>query len=455
MKRFFSQTVDVTGGPLVSSILKYSIPVIIGSLIQVLFNAADIAVLGNMADGVAVASVGVTASIVSLIVNSFVGLSSGCTILLARFLGMRDEGQARSTVSTSMISSLFIGILLAIGGIAAIEPMLLAIDCPEECFAGASLYLFIYFLSIPAIMVYNFGAAVLRVDGDTTRPLLYLILSGLLNVGMNILLCLTLEQKVAAVAVATLASQVLGAVLVVARLLRVEGACRFDLKKLSFSASFLGRMLRLGFPVALNGALYSISNMQIQSAINSFGTAAVAGNTASLNIEGVINSFSTALGVAAVAFVGQNIGAGNRDRVKKSILVCLLFSVTTGLALGYGLLAFGHSILGLIVPGDTVAIAYGYIRMQFLFSTFFVACYNAVLSSAIQAFGYTSLPMATSVVTVLLFRVAWMAWIYPLYLSIQSLYFCFVCSWCLTMLVNTVIFAIIYTRYRRGRMRAV
>ena len=455
MKRFVGKPVDVTGGPLVSSILKYSIPVMLGSLIQVLFNAADIAVLGNMPDGVAVASVGVTSSIVALIVNSFVGLSSGCTILLARFLGMRDDKQAKDTVSTSMIASFFIGLLLSIIGIAAIEPMLTMIDCPADCFEGASLYLFIYFCAIPAIMVYNFGAAILRVDGDTARPLTYLILSGLLNVVLNVILCLTLTQKVAAVAIATLASQVLGAVLVVIRLLRMEGACRWDLRHPSFSPSFLGRILRLGFPVALNAALYSISNLQIQSAINSFGTEAVAGNTAALNVEGLVNSFSGALGVAAVAFVGQNIGAGKRDRVKKSILTCMIFSVSTGIVLGFGILSIGENILALIVPDDPTAIAYGYIRMQFLFSTFFVACYNNVLASVIQAFGHTGLPMATSFVTVLGFRVAWMAWVYPLYEIIHSLYFCFVCSWILTMLVNTVIFAVIYIRYRRGHARAV
>ncbi|MBQ8351145.1 MAG: MATE family efflux transporter [Clostridia bacterium] len=455
MKRLFGQTVDVTGGPLISSILKYSIPVVIGSLIQVLFNAADIAVLGNMADGVAVASVGVTASIVGLIVNSFVGLSSGCTIMLARFIGMRDERQARATVGTSMVSSFFIGLILTVVGIALVDPMLGVIECPDKCWDGAALYLRIYFMAIPVIMVYNFGAAILRVNGDTTSPLLYLVFSGLLNIVLNVVLCLLLTEKVAAVAIATFASQVLGAVLVVFRLTRTEGDCHLDLRHLSFSPSILGRVLRLGFPVALNASLYSLANLQIQAAINSFGTGAVAGNTTCTNVEGVLNSVTGALGAATVAFVGQNIGAGNRDRVKKSILTCAMLGVVSCLVMGYGILFFGKDILAIFTPGDAEAIHFGYIRMQFLMSMYFIPAISSVLNSSTQAFGYTFLPMITSLITVLGFRVVWMAWIYPHFLIIESLYFCFVCSWILTMLVNAVMFGIVYTRYRRGRTRAV
>ena len=455
MQRLFGQTVDVTGGPLISSILKYSIPVVIGSLIQVLFNAADMAVLGNMADGVAVAAVGVTASIVGLIVNSFVGLSSGCTIMLARFIGMRDARQARATVGTSMVSSFFIGLLLTVVGIALVAPMLDLIDCPTECFSGAALYLRIYFSSIPAIMVYNFGAGILRVNGDTSSPLLYLLLSGLLNVVLNIILCLLLPQKVAAVAIATLASQVLGAVLVVLRLMHTEGECHLDLRQLQFSPSILGRVLRLGFPVALNASLYSLANLQIQSAIHSFGPGAVAGNTTSTNVEGILNSVTGALGAATVAFVGQNVGAGNRDRVRKSILICVVTGVVSCLVLGYGVLFFGRDILAIFTPGDAEAIKYGYIRMQFLLSMYFIPAISNVINSSTQAFGYTFLPMITSLITVLGFRVVWMAWVYPHFLIIESLYFCFVCSWILTMLVNLVMFTVVYTRYRRGRTRAV
>lgn len=455
MKRFFSQNVDITGGPLFSSILKYSIPVIIGSLIQVLFNSADIAVLGNMADGVAVAAVGVTTVIVGLIVNSFVGLSSGCTIMLARFVGMKDEKQARLTVDTSMIASLFIGLLLTAVGLLTVDPMLTLIDCPDECFAGAGLYLRIYYMAIPVIMVYNFGSAILRVNGDTTRPLVYLIISGLLNIALNILLCLILTEKVAAVAIATLVSQLLGAVLVVLRLLKTVGMCHLDLRHPSFSFSILWRTLRLGFPVALNNSLYSLSNLQIQSAINSFGTAAVTGNTTATNVEGILSSVTGALGAATVAFVGQNIGTGNRERVKKSIWFCTLVGVVSCLVLGYGILLFGKEVLALFTPGDEAAIAYGYIRMQFLLSLYFVTAITTVLSSSTQAFGYPLLPMVASVMTVLGFRVVWMAWVYPHFVSIENLYFCYDCSWTLTMLVNAVMFFVIYRRYRRGHTRSV
>jgi Na+-driven multidrug efflux pump len=304
-------------------------------------------------------------------------------------------------------------------------------------------------------MVYNFGASILRVNGDTTNPLLYLIFSGLLNVVLNIILCFLLPQKVAAVAIATLASQVLGAVLVVLRLMHTEGECHLDLRQLQFSPSILGRVLRLGFPVALNASLYCLANLQIQSAINSYGTGAVAGNTTSSNVEGILNSVTGALGAATVAFVGQNVGAGNRDRVRKSILICVVIGVVSCLVLGYGVLFVGRDILAIFTPGDTEAIEYGYIRMQFLLSMYFIPAITTVLNSSTQAFGYTFLPMITSLITVLGFRVVWMAWVYPHYMIIESLYFCFICSWILTMLVNLVMFIVVYTRYRRGRLRAV
>lgn len=455
MKRFFAQNVDITGGPIFSSILKYSIPVMIGSLIQVLFNSADIAVLGHMADDVAVAAVGVTGVIVGLIVNSFVGLSSGCTIILARYVGMRDEKKAHLAVDTSMISSLFIGLILTVVGLFLVDPMLTLIDCPKDCFAGAGLYLRIYFLAIPTIMVYNFGSAILRVDGDTTRPLVYLILSGLLNIVLNILLCLVLTEKVAAVAIATFASQLLGAVLVVVRLIKIEGMCHLDLRHPAFSFSVLGRTLRLGFPVALNNSLYNISNLQIQSAINSFGTAAVSGNATSANVEGILSSVTGALGAATVAFVGQNIGTGDRERVKKSIRCCTWIGIVSCLVMGFGILLFGKEVLALIIPGDDAAIAYGYIRMQFLLPLYFVTAITTVLSSSTQALGYPALPMVTSVMTVLGFRVVWMALVYPHFVSIENLYFCYDCSWTLTMLVNAVMFFVIYRRYRRGHTRTV
>lgn len=450
-----SKNVDVTGGPLFKSIMLYSVPVMVGSLIQVLFNSADIAVLGNMADKVAVASVGVTGPIVGLVVNAFVGLSGGTNILLARYIGEGNAKNVRRTVDTSMLAAVIGGILLAIFGVAFSGGMLRLIDCPEECFEGAKVYLDLYFMAIPAIMVYNFGAAIIRVNGDSQTPLYYLIACGLLNIVLNILLCFVLEQKVMAVAIATFASQVLGAILVVVRLTKLTDACKINLKKIEFDWSTLTKVFRFGIPCAFTSALYSISNLQIQSAMNAYGPDAIAGNTAASTLEGLASSFTGAFGVASLAFVGQNIGAKNKVRVKNTIALCLAIGFGFGFVLGVGLYIFGKPALSLFIPGEYEAIRYGMVRMKYVLLFYGIAAVNNVLINTLQAFGCSFIPFCTSIVTVLLFRVFWMFFIYPLSVTIDNLYFCYTCSWTLAMIAHTTTFILVYRRYKKGKIQSV
>ncbi len=450
-----TKNVDVTGGPLFKSIMLYSIPIMVGSLIQVLFNAADIAVLGNMADKVAVASVGVTSPIVNLIVNSFVGLSGGTNIILARYIGENNTQNIRKSVDTSMIASVFVGILLAIFGVAFAGPMLELIDCPEECFEGAKVYLDLYFMAIPAIMVYNFGSTIIRVNGDSQTPLYYLIACGLLNIVLNIALCFVLEQKVMAVAIATFASQVLGAILVVVRLTKLDDACRMCLNKFDFDWGILVKVFRFGIPCAFTSALYSISNLQIQSAMNAYGSDAIAGNTAATTLEGLVGSFTGAFAVASLAFVGQNIGAKNKVRVKNTIKLCLAIGFGFGFVLGVGLYLFGKPVLSLLIPGEYEAIEYGMVRMKYVLLFYGIAALNSVLINTLQAFGCSFIPFCTSIVTVLLFRVFWMFFIYPLSVTIDNLYFCYTCSWTLALIAHTVTFIFVYGRYKKEKIQSV
>lgn len=447
--------IDILNGPLVRSILLYSLPVMIGSLIQVLFNAADTIVLGNMADMNAVSSVGATGPIVALLVNSFIGLSGGTNVILARVLGEKKDDEVKACVDTSIVFSFVMGVAIAIFGFFFSHRFLVWTSCPEECLEGATLYLRLYFLSVPAIMIYNFGAAIIRVSGDTQRPLYYLIASGLLNVLMNILFCAILTQKVAAVAIATLASQVLGAVLVMVQLCRAKGACSFHFRGFRFDPKMLRRILRIGIPGAVNSSLYSISNLQIQSAINAWGPAAIAGNTAAASVEGMVASFTNALHVAALAFIGQNIGVGNRERVKKSIWFCYFFGIGLGLLLGLGLTALGRPILNLYIPGEEDAIACGIIRMHHILAFYAIASMSGLYGSALQAFGYPSQPMICGIVFVLVFRVIWMSFVYPSFHSLESLYICYTISWILNDLAHMVCFIIAYRKYCKGYTRRV
>ena len=444
--------IDATQGPILKNFIIYAIPIAIGSIIQTLFNAADMMVLGNFASSVAVASVGATGNIISLLVNTFIGLSAGAQVILAQAFGERNKTKIQKTVGTSLTIATVLGVLLTVVGLLCSNWFLTATNCPENCYDGAALYLKLYFFSVPAILIYNYGAAIIRVSGDTGRPLTYLILSGMLNVVLNFVLCVLLPQKVAAVAIATLASQILGAVLVVLRLLKIENDCRLSKESLKFDFSIFSKIMMIGIPCALSSSLYSISNLQIQSAINSYGSSATAANTAAASLEGWAASFTGAVGTTSLTFIGQNIGAHNPERIKKIFFMALLIGFLIGLVLGLGLFSIGKPLLRLYVSDDELALDYGMIRMRFILAIYFIAGLNSVLGTTIQSFGYSFLNMTNSVFSVLLLRVFWMIFIYPRYETLYCLYFCYTVSWILILLINTgMVIAILPKKLKKMR----
>jgi putative MATE family efflux protein len=457
---FKRRNVDITGGPIVRSIIVYAIPIIIGTLVQVLFNAADVMIVGNMStpESNAVASVGATTPIINLLVNSFVGLSVGVGSVLARCLGQRNDARVRRVVNTAMIFALAIGIVIMTVFMLTSKEMLRIMKCPDGCFDGAVSYFNIYAIGIPAIMLYNFGAAIVRTQGDTERPFIYLTVAGVVNVILNVLLCLILENKVAAVAIATTVSQTLSCILILIHLFRLNGVCGLNIKKLSFSIRELWEMLKIGAPCALNSALFSISNLQIQTELNSFGENAIAGNTAAGNLEHVSNSISMGFVNATVPFVGQNAGAGNKERVKKSIVSCVSIAGSLALLSSAVIYLLGKPLISLFAPNNPEALAVGTSRMKYVLLSFFICITYNVLVSAMQAFGYSFIPMLNSIITVLGFRLVWMWFVYPVLdaanRTIDNLYLCYPISWTLSLLAHLTTFLIIYTRYRKGKIKA-
>jgi Na+-driven multidrug efflux pump len=313
----------------------------------------------------------------------------------------------------------------------------------------------IYFLGMPANMLYNFGAAILRAVGDTRRPLMYLSIAGVANVVLNVLLCLVLEQKVAAVAIATLSSQVLSAALVVIHLMRMEGDCRINLKKWHFDPHTLVRILRYGFPSAITHSLYCIPNLMIQSTINSFGPAAISGNTSAASLEGMLSCIHNGFGSAAMTFSGQNLGAGNTDRVKKTILYCFLIMVTAGSVIGLGSTLFGKPILRLYLPDDALAIEAGMVRMRHISLFLGVGAVNSLLANVLNAFGYPILQTVCGMFSVLGLRIVWMTFLFPLWPSIEMLFFCYTVSWCTQFVLLSVAFAVIYRKFRKGQLHKI
>lgn len=437
---------QITEGPLFKSIISYAIPIMLGNYISILFNAADIAVLGNYADKNAVAAVGATSAIVALLVSSFIGISAGTNVLLSRFIGAKDEENAKRCVDTSIIGSFALGIFIALVCFAVSKTFLVWSACPTEIIDDANVYLRYYFLGIPAMMVYNFGATIIRASGDSRKPFLYLALSGLLNLVLNLILCVLLTQKVVAVAIATLVSQTLGAVLVIIHLLRLGGMCRFSFKNMTFSVPILKGILKNGLPCAFNTSLYAISNLQIQAAINSFGPACVAGNAIAGNIEGFVSAINSAFGTTTIVFVSQNYGARNQSRLDKAIWINGIISFSATLILGNLIYIFGESIFSIYLPGEQESISFAMTRASYILLCYWIPGIKAVINATTQGYGYAIYPMATSIIAILGVRVLWMAFIYPLFPQYVSIVQCYIVTWALSSICDVIIFAIIHKK---------
>lgn len=455
MQMLKAKKIDATQGALIPLIVAFVIPLILSTLMQTLFNAVDIAVLGQMADTTAVASVGATSTVIHLIIDAFVGLSSGAKVVLSRLFGKKDDEALRKAIDTSLLMALGFGLLVAVVGFCLAPNFMRMIQCPDECFDGAVLYIRIYILAAPAILLYNFGSVILMSSGDTKRPLYYVIASGVLNAVLNVILCCVLPQKVAAVAISTAASQVLAAALGLLRLCRMKGNLRVCIRRIRFHFGAFKQLLRFGVPISLQTLIYPLANLQISSAINSYGVACVAGNSAASTVEQMVTAFRNAFGTATATFVGQNLGAEKKERVRSSLIHNLWLSLAVGAVISFGVWATNPWWLKLFLGNDSEAIRSAMTRNTILMAAQDFAVLNAVLGNAIQAFGYPIFSTVNAVTWVLGFRIVWMAFIYPVYTSYASLILCFAVSWVCTAICNIVIFGMIYNRYRHGKYKRI
>ena len=340
-----SRSADLTSGPMLQKIILFSVPLAASSILQLLFNAADVVVVGRFAGSTALAAVGSNGALINLLVNLFVGLSLGANVVAARCFGARDEKGVQDTVHTAVALGLVSGVLLAVVGFCAARGLLELMSCPEDVIGLSALYLKIYFIGMPMTMLYNFNSALLRAVGDTKRPLYCLAAAGIINVVLNLVFVIGFSMSVAGVALATIISQTVSALLVTGMLVREKGALRLDLRRLAFHAGTLKQILLIGLPAGLQSTVFSLSNVVIQSSINSFGSMVVAGNSASSNLEGFVYTAMNAFAQAAVTFTSQNIGARKYHNLDRVIRNCLLCAVVTGLVLGGGAALAGHQLL--------------------------------------------------------------------------------------------------------------
>lgn len=442
--------IDMCNGSLLGKILIFYVPLMLSGVLQLLFNAADIAVVGHFAGNESLAAVGSTGSLTNLIVNLFMGLSVGANVLVARYYGAGQLKELKEMVQTAVATAVASGVVLVFVGFFVAKPALALMATPPDVIDHSVLYMRIYFVGMPFMMAYNFGSAVLRAVGDTRRPLYYLMIAGVVNVVLNLIFVILFHMGVAGVAIATVVSQAISAVLVIRCLIRTDGVYRLELQGIRIMPDKLLRMIQIGIPAGLQGSLFSISNVLIQSSVNSFGSIAMAGNTAGSNVEGFVYTSMNAFHQAAISFAGQNYGAMKYKRVGKVFLICEALVILVGLALGNAAYFFAGHILK-IYSTDPNVISYGILRMKFICVTYFLCGMMDVIVGVLRGIGYSIMPMLVSLTGACLFRVVWIYTVFRQVRTLECLYVSYPISWLLTFCVHMVCFAIVYRKLLRSR----
>ena len=418
-------------GPLAGPIILFALPLALSSMLQQLFNAADTAVVGRFASSQAMAAVGSNSSVINLVVALFVGLSVGTNVVIASLIGRGRKEEIPTAIHTAVVVALISGDLLLFVGIGIARPMLTLMNTPEDVLDLAVLYLRIYFLGMPFIMLYNFGAAILRSKGDSTRPVYALICGGVLNVLLNLLLVIVFHLHVIGVASATVTSNVVSSFLVMWFLLHEEDEFRLNPKNLQIHRGYLMQMIRIGLPAGLQGVVFSLSNTVIQSGVNSFGSSASAGSAAALNFEiiayYIVNSFNQ----ATVTFTSQNYAAGKYDRVKKVFRLAILFTVIGAGTLDFLFIAGRHFTLSLFTT-DPEVFKYAVIRFTHILAFQWMVSSYEISGSAMRGMGYSMTPTVITIFGTCVFRIFWVLTLFPRHRDFGFLLYVYPASWLIT-----------------------
>ena len=447
------RSVNMLNGPLWSSLISYTIPIILTSILQLLFNAADLVIVGRFSGSINVAAVSATGSITNLIVNLFIGLSIGAGVTVAHSLGGNHAQEVHRTVHTALPTALIGGIILSVIGVFFSEKFLIMMQTPANVLPLSAEYMRIYFCGMTFTMVYNFCASILRAAGDTKSPLVFLTLAGIINVGLNIIFVLYLHMTVDGVALATVISQAISAILVVIALMRRTDACRLYLRKMHFYKQQFFKIIRIGLPAGIQSSMFAISNVIVQSSINSFNSEALmSGNGAAGNIEGFIFVLMNSFHQTAVNFIGQNMGAHQYKRIKKIFGLCLIYVSIAGLAAGFTVWNFGEELLGIYITDSKEAIAYGLTRFNYIALPYFVCGLMDVSTGSLRGLGASFTPMLISILGVCGIRIMWIYTVFqiPQFHTPEWLYISYLLSWFATFVFQTIAFITIYKKRIRA-----
>jgi len=436
---------DMTQGPMIPQILAFAGPLMLTGILQLLYNAADVVVVGQFAGAQALAAVGSTGALINLVVNMFTGIATGAGVAVARAYGAGDYRIIQKSVHTAITLALISGFAVLGLGQALCRPLLEWMESPADVIDLTELYLRIYFAGMPAAMLYNFGAAILRAIGDTRRPLYYLTISGLVNVVLNLVLVIVFHMSVAGVAIATVASQIISMALVIICLMRSDGAIHLDVRKLAVDPKVAGEMLRIGLPAGLQGMLFSFSNVLIQSSINSFGSVAMAGNAAASNLEGFAYTAMNSLHQADVTIASQNMGAKKYGRVRRAIWLCLGCVSAIGILMAVILVGFGEPLLSLY-NGDPAVIEFGMLRIRWFMPLYFLCGMMEVVSGQLRGLGYSLMPTIVTSLGVCGLRVLWLETVFVAWPTLEMVYLSYPVSWAITVVAHLVCYLLIACR---------
>ena len=444
---------DMCSGPILRKMLMFALPLMLSSILQLLFNAADIVVVGKFAGDNSLAAVGSNTALINLLTNLFIGLSIGANVVAARHYGAKAWDDLRRTVHTAMLLSMLSGVLLLVLGVIGAEQMLIWMQTPEEVLPLATVYLRIYFLGMISTMVYNFGSALLRAVGDTKRPLYFLLCAGIINVILNLLFVIGFQMDVMGVAIATVISETVSALLVLRCLVKEKGGIHLELRAMRIDRKKMLQILRIGLPAGFQGVVFALSNVVIQSSVNIFGNIVVAGNSAAANLEGFVYMAMNAFYQTTLSFVSQNYGAGEQKRINRIVLLGEACVIVTGTLLGNMVVFFGNDLLQ-IYSNNPEVIAAGMVRLHYISMIYALCGIMDVMVGALRGIGYSIMPMIVSIVGVCVLRLIWLATVFqiPEFHKIETVYLSYPVTWILTSLVYIVFF--VWIRIRSARKKS-
>ena len=426
-------------GSILDKLISFSIPLMLSGILQLLFNAVDIIVVGRFTGSEALAAVGSTTALINVFVNFFIGISLGSNVLAARFYAAGKDKEMSETVHTAITLALISGVVMGIVGVVSAKGALQLMDTPDNVLNLSTLYMRIYFVGMPFFMLYNYGAAILRAVGDTKRPLMFLIVSGATNVVLNLILVIRFHMGVAGVAIATVISQGISCVLVLRCLYNSEGSYQLRFSKLGMKARYVKQIFQVGVPAGIQSTIINFSNVLLQSSVNSFGSVAMAGYTAANNILGFLYVSVNSITQACMSFTSQNYGVRKFKRMDRILLECLGLTVTVSLIFGGGSYLFGPELMHIYTKSADV-VACGTDIMLYTTVTYFLCGIMDLFPGALRGMGHSAVPMILSVIGTVGTRIVWIYWVFPQHRALDFLFISYPVSWILTIVMQVICF---------------